>query len=128
MISDATATGTITDEDAAPTVGIADATAAEGAPVNFAVNLSAVSAKTITVNYSTVVGSAGSPGDFTAEINQTITINPGQPGGTISIATTEDAVPESTESFTVNLNSGTNVTLATRRALGRSLMTTRLRR
>ena len=59
VISDATATGTIVDDDDAPTVGIADATAVEGASANFAVNLSAASGKTITVNYSTVNGTAG---------------------------------------------------------------------
>ena len=49
-ISDATATGTIVNDDTPPVLSVADATAAEGSPVRFTVRLSAASGKTVTVN------------------------------------------------------------------------------
>ncbi len=119
VIPDPTATGTITDDDAQPTTtGISDATVAEGSSgtgavmANFVVSLSAASGKTITINYSTVNGSAIAPGDYTAEVNVDLTIAPGSTSGTISIPVIGDTLPEPNETFTVNLNSGTNVTIA----------------
>ena len=113
---DQTGTGTINDNDAPPsTTGITDVTVTEGdsgtVNANFTVGLSGASGKAITINYSTVNGSAIAPGDYTAEINQNLTINPGQTSGVISIAVNGDTASEGNESFTVNLNSGVNVTV-----------------
>ena len=63
------ATGTITDDDQ-PAISIGNATANEGnagtTAFTFAVTLSAPSANTVTVDYSTFDGSAVAPGDYGA--------------------------------------------------------------
>ena len=107
----------IVDDDAQPTTGaFANVSVSEGASgtvnANFVVNLSAASGKPITVNYSTIDGTAtNANNDYEPEINQDLTIPAGQTSGTISIAVNGDPVSEPDETFTVNLNSGTNVTL-----------------
>jgi hypothetical protein len=115
-ISTGTANTTITDNDSQPTTGaFASVSTAEGQSgtheLNFTVNLSAASGKAVTINYSTVAGTASAGSDYVAEVNQNITIPAGQTTGTIGIAINGDTVPEPDESFTVNLNNATNATL-----------------
>lgn len=66
-VSGGTATGTITDDDEAPTLSVGDKTVDEDAgTIVFAVELSAESAKTVTVRYATADGTATAPADYTA--------------------------------------------------------------
>ena len=67
-ISDSTATLTITDDDAAPSLSIADVTAGNENAANstFTVSLSAASEKDITVDYATSNGTATAGSDYTA--------------------------------------------------------------
>ena len=117
--SPASATGTITDNDAAPNVSIEAGTAIEGDDVDFTVTATAVSAKDITVPYSTSNGTASAPGDFTAPAaNASITINPGETEATISISTVDDSNAEDSETFTVTLGTPTNAGLGTSSATG----------
>ena len=110
-----TATGTITNDDAAK-VSIADATVTEGGSLSFDVTLdNPVDVDTI-VTYSTSDGTATTAdSDYTAEISQTITIMAGMTSGTIVIATTADSQIELDEDITVTLNgvaaTGRDVTL-----------------
>jgi urease beta subunit len=113
-IADQTATGTITDDDA-PTISIGNATLTEGnsGTVNavFAVTLSAVSASTVTVDYSTFDGSAAEPGDYGAAAG-TLTFTPGQTAKQIVVAVSGDTMIETNETFTVNLANPANATVA----------------
>ena len=107
-----TATGTIVDDDGIPTLSIADASAVEGESVVFTVSLSHPAADEVTVQYSTSSGTATAGTDYTAMTNQVLTITSGATSATLTIATTEDAVDEPDETFTVTLsNPSTNAEL-----------------
>jgi hypothetical protein len=106
-ISDATGVGTITDDDAQPSLAIDDVTVTEGdiGPVNavFTVTLSQPSGRTVTANYATVNGLAVAPGDYTAT-SGLLSFAPGVLTKTISVPVIGDALNEVNESFTVNLS------------------------
>src|SRR6478736_7743864 len=108
-------TGTITNDDALPTVTIGNVTANEGSSGTtsfaFAVTLSAVSASTVTVDYATADGSAVAPGDYAAG-SGTLTFSPGQTAKQVIVAVNGDTTVETTETFTVNLSSPSNATIA----------------
>ena len=108
-------TGTITNDDALPTLTIANATVNEGnsGTVNavFAVTLSAASASTVTVDYSTFDGSAVAPGDYAAT-SGTLTFSPGQTAKQIVVAVNGDTTVETNETFTVNLSNPSNATIS----------------
>ena len=69
-ILDGQGLGTITNDDAVPSLSIGDVTVTEGnsGTVNatFTVSLSTASGQTVTVNYATADGTAVAPGDYTA--------------------------------------------------------------
>ncbi|MBL0162244.1 MAG: hypothetical protein IPP82_00990 [Xanthomonadales bacterium] len=68
---------TITDDDATPTIGIADTSIAEGdatVTMPFAITLSAISGLDVVVTWSTADGSATAGSDYVAQIGQNITI------------------------------------------------------
>ena len=115
-----TAKGTIEDDDDPPTVTVADAMATEGGKVEFAVTLTAVSGRDVTVDYATSVGTdqtATSGTDFTAA-NGTLTILAADATdtGTIEVQTTEDSTDEDDETFTLTISNPTNATLGTKTA------------
>ena len=58
-LDDATATGTITDDDAAPTVSVSDASASEGDAVEFTLSLSTASGQQVTVQYANLERHSG---------------------------------------------------------------------
>jgi hypothetical protein len=106
VFGDPTATGTINDNDATPTVAITDASETEGGNVVFNVSLSGPSSTAVTATYtaSDTPGSAD-PGDLSGALTGTVTF----PAGTnttqqVTIATAEDAVDEPGETFTVTLS------------------------
>lgn len=114
-LSTATATGTITNDDL-PSINLSPngQTIVEGliSPQNlsYTVNLSGSSTQTITVQYSTVNGTALAGSDYTATTG-TLTFNPGVTSQTISIPILNDSVNEANETFTVKLTSPTNAIL-----------------
>ncbi|MBI3649318.1 MAG: hypothetical protein HY240_11320, partial [Actinobacteria bacterium] len=69
-IGDSQGLGTITDDDAPPSLTVNDVTVTEGnsgtTNATFTVALSAASGKTITVSYATADGTAVAPSDYTA--------------------------------------------------------------
>jgi len=100
-----TATGTITNDDAAPTLSVAAATAAEGGILTFTVTRSADAQPTQTVQFNTTiaVGDTASAGDFTSGAG-TLTFVQGQTTRTFTVASVQDAVFEGNETLTVDLS------------------------
>ena len=86
-------TVTVNDDDDPPLVSVSDSTGAEASTVQFNVTLSEASDHTVTVQYQTTSAPAGSGGtaavagtDYTAT-DGTLTIMPGQLGGSIEVTT-----------------------------------------
>ena len=112
------AIGTITDDDAAPTVRIVDTlSTTEGnanTTANFTVSLSAASEKEITVKYATAPGTALSPADFAAVALTTLTFAPGETSKNVPVTINGDLLDEANETFTVTLSApSATVTLDT---------------
>ena len=101
-IGDATGTGAITDDDALPTASINDASAAEGDPVGFTITLSGPSAAQIDLDYTTASGTATEGTDF-PDTSGTVTFSPGTTSAIVTVPTTEDALDEPAEGFTVTI-------------------------
>ena len=84
---------TILDNDPPPTISIDDVTHAEGNSGTtlfvFTVTLSSTSGRSITIDYSTVDGTATSPADYVTQSGQ-LTFLPGTTSATISIAVNGD--------------------------------------
>ena len=121
---DATAMGTIEDNDAPLSLRVANTEGTEGGLVNFTVTLSRpVSTETVTVSYMTVPGTAtssadGVGADFTAT-SGTLVFAANDMSKTVPVQTTQDNVDESNEAFTLMLsNPSANVTLGTEMATG----------
>ena len=107
-ISDAVATGTITDNDVA-TVSINNVSASEGDSIitnfDFTVTLSNVSSLTTTVNYLTVDGTATiADVDYAALSTATLTFLSGETTKTITVGVNGDNVTELDEVFTIELS------------------------
>ncbi len=105
--------GTILNDDAAPTLSISNATSiSEGnsstTDAVFQVTLSAASGKTITVNYATADGTATTPADYQTATG-TITFAPGEATKPLTIKVVGDTLNEDDETFFVNL---TNASVA----------------
>jgi hypothetical protein len=115
-LTQATATGTILNDDPLPQISIADASGAEGntgsAPLTFVVSLSNPSSQTITVAYSTADGAAtAASGDYQATAG-VLTFAPGVVTQTIAVAINGDAKIEPNESFQVALSNPLNAALS----------------
>ena len=109
---DVTGTGTILDNDPLPSLSINDVTRNEAdGTMTFTASLSAASGRTVTVNYATTAGTAGSPGDYTQQSN-TLMFNPGETTKSVTITLQNDNVAELTETFTVDLAAATNATIS----------------
>jgi subtilisin-like proprotein convertase family protein len=120
-IGDGHADLTITDDDPPPTISIADASKAEGnsgtSNADFAVTLSAASEKTVTVSYATGDGTATQPGDYSSTSGG-LTFAPGETTKTISVPVAGDTADEPDESFSVDLSTPGNTTIAGGHAAG----------
>ena len=91
LATDPPATGTITDDDAPPTLSVDDATASEGRDVAFTVRLSPASGRRVTATWTASIES----GDTA-----------------VAAATASDRVTESAETFTLTLSRPENAELA----------------
>jgi hypothetical protein len=109
-----------------PTITIADKTATEGQIEDFIVTLSAVSTHDITVDYTTVDGTAtAGSGDYTP-VQGTLPIPAGTcgPGTTVckvSVQTRDDTLSESDETFTVKLSNPQGAAFTKDTGLGKIL-------
>ncbi|HVE76499.1 MAG TPA: Calx-beta domain-containing protein, partial [Actinomycetota bacterium] len=111
-IADGNAQGTIVDDDAAPTVSVSDVTVGEsGGVATFTVSVSAPSAKSITVNFSTANGTATSGSDYVAR-SGSLTFAPGETSKEVTVTLVGDTVPEPSENFFLNVTGPNNATVA----------------
>lgn len=105
----------------APSMTIGDRTVTEGntgtRTATLTVTLSAASTQTITVAWTTANGTAAAGSDYQAA-SGTLMIPAGQTTGTITILVTGDRLGEPIETFTVNLSSPTNATIADGQGVG----------
>lgn len=85
-------------EDAAPVV--------EGNNAAFQIHLDHAYAYDVTVNYTTVGGTAGDGTDYVHKAGSVV-IAAGQTSVVVNVATTDDNFVESTENFTLHINSAT---------------------
>lgn len=110
-IADSSGTGTITDDDPAPTLAIDDITVSEGAGLaTFTVSLSAASGRTVSVRYATANGSASANSDYTAA-SGTLSFAPGTTTMTVTVPILDNAVREATETFTIRLSRASGATI-----------------
>lgn len=120
-IGTATGTGTIIDDDPAPSLSIAGVTVAEGnsgtVDAVFPVTLSAASGRTVTVAFATADGTATAGADYIAA-SGTLTFAPGVTVQTVTVGVIGDLVIEPTETFTVTLSSPVAATISTAQATG----------
>jgi hypothetical protein len=115
-IGTGTAVLTITDDEAEPTLSIADASASEGAgTMIFYVTLSSASTLGVSVDWSTSDGPAGPGGAITGEDytggSGTLEIAPGSTQGEIHVPILQDTVYEGSEVFAVELSNPVNAGL-----------------
>jgi Calx-beta domain-containing protein len=114
-ISDPQVKGTITNDDAAPTISIGNATVTEGdsgtTDATFTISLSPASGVTATVDWATGDDSATTAdGDY--DVNGgTVTFAPGEITKTVPVTVHGDVTTEANERFFVNLTNPTNATL-----------------
>jgi hypothetical protein len=116
-------TGTINDDDAAPSISIGDVTIAEGnagpTSANFMVSLSAPSSRTVTVSYATADDTAKTAdNDYVEQTLTTLTFLPGETTKQIGVTINGDGTPEANETFRVNLTNPQNATLLDGSATG----------
>jgi CSLREA domain-containing protein len=109
-LADAQGSGTIADDDGTPSLSINDPAVVEGVAATFTVTLAPASALPVTVSYATSDGSAAAGSDYTAA-SGTLTFAPGETTKTISVSTTNDAVAETSEQFTMTLSSPSGATI-----------------
>ena len=119
MVGDGEATGTIEDDDDAPTMSIADASGPESAgSLVFDVSLSAPSGLPIMADYATADGTAMAGEDYAATMG-TLNIEPGGTSATVEVMIMDDDYYESAEeTFHVNLSGAMYATLDDGSAVG----------
>jgi VCBS repeat-containing protein len=104
-----------------PSLSIADASVVEGnsgtRPMVFTVTLSAASSVAVTVNYTTLNGTASSLKDYQAT-SGTLTFAAGETSKTITVLVNGNTNRENTETFVVRLSSPTNATIARSDGMG----------
>jgi CSLREA domain-containing protein len=114
-IADAEGIGTIDNDDGPPAISIADVTVIEGnsgtSTATLAVTLTNPSSSLVTVDWATNGNTAGSGSDFTSG-SGTVTFNPGQTSGAISVTIHGDTTVEGNENLFVNLTNPANGTIA----------------
>ena len=117
--------GTITDDDAPPTISIENLNIKEynsgQTTAVFRLNLSAPSGKLVKVNYATAVGTTNpaTPGsDYVAVAPTTISFTTGQTVTLGRVLINGDVLPEANETLLINLSSPINATIADNQAVG----------
>ena len=109
---------TVTDNEEAPEISIADAGVDESAgELVFPVTLSGASAFPITVSYRTVDGTAEAGIDYTAGVGE-LSFAPGKTERSVTIAVIDDELDEADETFLVQLDAVVNATMADGEATG----------
>jgi hypothetical protein len=121
LIAQGLGTGTISDDDPAPSLSIDDVSVIEGNSgtqlATFTVTLSAPSGLAVSVDYTTVDQTAVAPADYTAAFG-TLTFNPGVPSQQVSITVIGDTEDEDNETFLVTLSDATNAVIGDGEGIG----------
>ncbi len=114
-LPDTIGVGTITDDDATPTVSINDVAVTEGTggttTLTFTVTLSAVSGLNVSVPFTSADGTATTPADYSVTTGSPINIAAGLTTQTIAVDIVTDALDEPNEDFTVTLLTPMNADL-----------------
>jgi hypothetical protein len=104
-----------------PTLTISDVSTLEGNTgthaITFTVSVSAASNQPINVAYDTAYGTATAGSDYQA-VSGTLTIPAGQTTGTITVLVNGDRLAEPNETFSINLTSPNNATIADGQGVG----------
>jgi hypothetical protein len=116
--SDLSATGTITNDDAPPEIGVGPFSQAEGSgggTTDFLVPLtiSGTSELPITFAYTTTDGTASDPDDYAGVEAQSVTLPAGASSGTLTVSVVADNVFEADETLSVTIGSPTNASILT---------------
>ena len=88
-----------------------------GATADFTVTLNRAASQTVTVDWTTVDGTAAAGEDYTAA-SGTLTFGPGQTSKTVSVVILDDTAEDSGETFTLQLGNASGATLADAEATG----------
>ncbi len=121
VVTDGQGLGTIIDDDPAPSIVINDALVPEGdsgttlAP--FTLSLSAPSGQTVSVGYATADGTASAGTDYVG-LSATAVFPPGSTTSPLAVTVNGDRVFEPDETFSVNLASPQNATIADGQGVG----------
>ena len=111
-VADGIGTGTITDNDEAPTITIGDARVTEGGTAEFTVTLSSAATGAVTVSYATADGTATAGADYTTTSGMLTFEMNGDRTQRVEVPTLEDDEAEETETFTVQLSAPSGATVA----------------
>jgi hypothetical protein len=115
------ASALILNDDAVPSLSIANATVAEGnagtTNMTFTVTLSAISGKTVTVNYATANGSALAPADYQAS-SGALTFAPGTATRAIVVPVVGNTIDTANKTLVVTLSAAANATITAAQATG----------
>jgi len=119
------ATLSLTDDDAAPSFAIADASAAEGEAITFTVTRSGATGEVATVKWTTAddpaegARQATAGADYTAvSTARTLSFAAGDTQKTFTVATAADILTEGDETFVVKLSDATGAAIADGTATG----------
>jgi Calx-beta domain/IPT/TIG domain len=112
-----TGTGWIKDNSPQPTVSVANASAPEGSPLLFKLQLSAASGKAVVVQYATVAGTAKAGVDYVSRTGS-VTIPAGSTTAMVAVSTVKDGVADAGETMSLALSSPLNVVIAEGTATG----------
>jgi Calx-beta domain-containing protein len=120
-IGDALGVGTITNDDAQPTISINDVAVTEGTSGTtvavFTVTLSAPSGQTVTVGYAIADGTAVAPGDY-ATASGTVSFVPGEAAKPVNVSVKGDTIDEGDEIYRLDLSGATNASIADAQGIG----------
>ena len=115
-ISDADGTGTIVNDDAAPSFSIDDVTHNEGnsgtTSYVFTVTKTGSTELSSSVDYETVDGTAVAPGDYTAIAATTLNFAANETTKQITVLVNGDTTFETDEAFTVHLSNASGATIS----------------
>ena len=122
-VSTATGTGTIVDDDGAPSLSIDSPSVAEGdggaTDMTFTVTLSAASGKQVTVDWADAgTGTATSGTDYAAFAGGTLAFAAGETSKSFTVAVTGDVLDEADETVVASLSKAGNATVSTATGTG----------
>ena len=123
-IADGSATGTVTNDDAAatlPALSVGDVSMREGdsgtAELMFIVTLDKAATGPVTVNYATADGTATAGSDY-AVLTGTLTFAAGETSKMVHVVVNGDTAVEAAETFSLTLSGATGATIADATAVG----------